>query len=79
MEKISVSKFKATCLSLLEHVKKTGETIIITKRGVPIAQVSPLSSKQHEEGTSFGCMSGTAKQVSDIVEPFDSHDWEALR
>jgi prevent-host-death family protein len=78
MEKISISKFKATCLSLVEHVKKTGQTIIITKRGEPIAQISPLSSKDHEDTDSFGCMSGTAKQIGDIVAPLETEDWEEL-
>ena len=54
--------------------KKTGQTIIITKRGEPIAQVSPLSSKDHEDTDSFGCMSGTAKQIGDIVAPLETED-----
>ena len=78
MEKISISKFKATCLSLVEHVKKTGQTIIITKRGEPIAQVTPITEKEHEDTDTFGCMSGTAVQIDDIVQPLDTEDWEAL-
>jgi len=36
-----VSKFKATCLARLERVRRTGRPLLITKRGVPIAQVVP--------------------------------------
>ena len=78
MEKISISEFKATCLSLVEHVKKTGQTIIITKRGQPIAQITPLTSTKHADTDTFGCMSGTATQIDDIVQPLDTEDWEAL-
>ncbi len=78
MEKISISKFKATCLSLVENVKKTGQTIIITKRGEPIAQVTPITEKEYEETETFGCMSGTATQIDDVVQPLDTEDWEAL-
>ena len=41
MHTISISKFKATCLAVLERVRKTGESLLITKHGVPIAQVLP--------------------------------------
>jgi prevent-host-death family protein len=41
MHTMSISKFKATCLAVLERVRKTGEPLLITKHGVPIAQVLP--------------------------------------
>ncbi len=39
---ISASRFKAQCLALLDEVAASGETIVITKRGKPIARVAPL-------------------------------------
>src|SRR6058998_2019277 len=39
METVSVSEFKATCLALLDKVKRTGRPILVTRRGEPIAQV----------------------------------------
>jgi prevent-host-death family protein len=39
---ISASRFKAQCLALLDEVAASGETIVITKRGKPVARVSPL-------------------------------------
>ena len=41
MEQVPISKFKATCLSLLDKVKRTGQPILITRKGDPIAQVIP--------------------------------------
>jgi hypothetical protein len=41
LEEIAVSKFKATCLRLLGDVKKTGNSIIIARKGEAIAIVSP--------------------------------------
>jgi hypothetical protein len=32
-ETISISKFKATCLRLLDNVKKTGKSILVTRKG----------------------------------------------
>ncbi|MBI3962977.1 MAG: type II toxin-antitoxin system Phd/YefM family antitoxin [Deinococcus sp.] len=78
MDKIAVSKFKATCLALLERVRKTGEPLLITKRGVPIAQVLPPPQPAPQELSVFGCMAGAAEEVGDIVQPLPEEDWEAL-
>jgi len=37
----SVTEFKAKCLALLEDVSTKGDTITVTKRGKPLATVSP--------------------------------------
>jgi len=39
MKKIGAAQFKAECLSLLDTL--TGEGLIITKHGKPVAQVIP--------------------------------------
>jgi len=77
METISVSKFKATCLSLLERVRKTGEPLIITKRGDPIAQVT-LPPPPALEENSFGCMKDSTIIEGDILSPLPEEDWEVL-
>ena len=78
-ETISVSKFKATCLAVLEEVRRTGQSIVITKRGVPIADVTP-TSVGNASASWMGSMSGTCEIVGDIVGTFmDPDDWDALR
>jgi len=77
METISISRFKATCLSLLERVKKTGEPLIITKRGEPVAQVTPPPPPAPEEN-SFGCMKHSIRIEGDIISPLPEEDWEVL-
>ncbi|MFY8222488.1 MAG: type II toxin-antitoxin system Phd/YefM family antitoxin [Pirellulales bacterium] len=39
--KISASAFKARCLRLLDEVSRTGEELVILKRGRPVARVVP--------------------------------------
>ena len=79
MEKISVSKFKATCLEIFERVSKTGEEYIITKRGVSIAKVVPTLPESSEAESRFGCMSEKAKEIDDILKPLSSEDeWEVF-
>lgn len=77
METIAISKFKATCLALLDRVKKTGQPLLITKRGEPIAQVVP-PQPEPPEGSTFGCMAGTVEILGDIVEPLGEDDWEVF-
>jgi prevent-host-death family protein len=43
---ITASEFKTKCLKLMEHVRKSGESITITKRGVEVARLAPLTPKQ---------------------------------
>lgn len=38
---ITASQFKARCLRLLDEVAETGETLVITKHGRPVARVEP--------------------------------------
>ena len=38
---ITATEFKAKCLQLLDQVNQTGEELIISKRGKPIARVIP--------------------------------------
>ncbi len=78
METIAISKFKATCLALLERVRKTGEPILVTRRGFPVAQILPPPAPKPAK-SGFGCMRGTIEILGDIVEPLGSEDWEALR
>lgn len=79
METITISKFKATCLALLERVRRTGQPVLITRRGEPVAQVIPPPLPRQEDATSFGCMAGTAEEVGDILDPLPETDWEVLR
>lgn len=35
-------RFKAECLAVLDRVAATGEPVVVTKRGRPVAQVVPI-------------------------------------
>jgi prevent-host-death family protein len=40
--RIPAGEFKAKCLALLDEVAETGRTVVVTKRGRPVARVSPI-------------------------------------
>ena len=79
MEKIAISKFKATCLRLIDEVNKTGKTIVITRKGEPVAQVSPPPPPTKTESW-LGSLKDTIEITGDIISPAsDEEEWEALR
>jgi len=78
VEEIAISKFKATCLAVLERVRKTRRPIRVTRFGEPVAEVVPPSA-QPEKKRWLGSMAGTGRIVGDIVSPTsDEKDWEVL-
>lgn len=79
IEEVSISKFKATCLALLKKVKRTGQPILITRKGEPIAQVSPPPLPKKTQSW-LGSFQSTGQIVGDVVTPVTTEsDWEALR
>lgn len=73
---ISASKFKARCLELMDRVNEFGEEILITKRGKPVAKLSPLAVPRIR--SSFGCMRAKGKILSDIIPPVEVQ-WDAAK
>lgn len=51
MRTIPATRFKAECLQLLDDVADSGETIIVTKRGRPVARLLPLAPPESLEGS----------------------------
>lgn len=39
MKTINATEFKAKCLQLIDDVQRTGEDLLISKRGKPVARV----------------------------------------
>jgi prevent-host-death family protein len=76
MEKIRISEFRARCCALLEKVKRSGQPILITKRGEPVVQVVPPIVKR-ERRSWLGSARGTGRIVGDIVTPITEGDEEA--
>ena len=77
VESIAISEFKATCLAVLERVRRTGTSVLVTRRGVPVAEINPPSAAT--VGADWmGSMRTTATIVGDIVKPIADDDWDAL-
>ena len=77
-ETIMISKFKATCLAVLDRVKKTGQPILVTRRGEPIALIEP-PPQQKSPKSWMGMFSSRGKITGDIISPaLNPEKWEVL-
>jgi prevent-host-death family protein len=78
-EQMAISEFKATCLAVLERIRRTGRSIVITRRGEPVAEVIPpppaLAGPKW-----LGALAGRGRIAGDLLEPAaDIEEWEALQ
>ena len=70
---IKASEFKAKCLKLMDEVAETGEEIVITKNGRPVARLVRYRAKFEEF---LGADEGKLEILGDIISPLDV-DWES--
>ena len=78
MTMVAVSEFKTKCISLLDRANANGESIMITRRGRPLARVLPAAEPLHKTRR-LGGLAGGARQKGDIVHGSFASDWESLR
>ena len=74
MRTVKASEFKAKCLKIMDEVATTGEPVVVTKHGVPVAQL--VAAVQKPEAL-FGSLEGSITILGDIVAPIDAA-WESL-
>ena len=68
---IKASEFKAKCLELMDEVAASGDVIVITKRGKPVAKLGPVDEKP---AALFGFLRGNFTYVGDVISPVEV-DW----
>ena len=79
MERIPVSKFKATCLAVLKNVNRTGRPVLITRYGQPVAEVV-RPQRRASRSDWLGVMTGRIRFSGDVVAPaVDAKTWAAMR
>jgi prevent-host-death family protein len=66
VKEIAAGEFKAKCLAIMDRVQKSGEPVIVTKRGKPVVQV--LAVREQADAI-LGYMRGKVEIVGDIVGP----------
>ena len=71
---IKASEFKAKCLKLMDEVAESGEEIVITKNGRPVARLVAYKAKKNKW---IGADEGKIEILGDIISPIEV-EWEAM-
>jgi len=66
MKTMAAGAFKAKCLAVMDEVQSKRVTVVITKRGKPVAKLVPVEPKQDEI---LGFLKGKGKITGDVVKP----------
>lgn len=75
MKTISATEFKAKCLQLIDTVQSTGEELVISKRGRPVARV--IAEKEVKP---WLALRGKGKFIGDPFAPaVDDQEIQALK
>lgn len=76
---VGAAEFKAKCLNLIEQMADDGEPIVITKRGTPVAMLSPLPDAARQRSI-IGAMKRSVLTYDDPFSPvLSSSDWNAAK
>jgi prevent-host-death family protein len=66
MRTIPAARFKARCLKIMDDVKARRESVLITKKGKPVARLVPVEDAATDV---FGCLAGDLEIAGDITAP----------
>ncbi|HLX10335.1 MAG TPA: type II toxin-antitoxin system prevent-host-death family antitoxin [Thermoanaerobaculia bacterium] len=70
--KIPAGEFKTHCLRLIEEVARTGGSFVVTKRGRPMARVTPVAGQEPAS------LAGSILEEGDLVSPL-GEIWDVER
>ena len=77
MKTVPAEEFKAQCLRLMEEVRVKRVTVVITRKGRPVAKLVPADDDADEV---FGRLRGVLEITGDVESPVVApEDWTALR
>lgn len=77
MKTLTITTFKAKALRVIEQIARTRESVIITKRGKPIVEVSPYTQK--DKNPVPGKLQHLFKDENDIISPLGEDIWSATK
>lgn len=78
MRTIPAGEFKARCLRIMEEVRTKRVSVLITKKGRPLAKLVPADDDGADEV--FGRLQGVLEIAGDVESPVaPPEDWKVLR
>ena len=83
IQHMAAGEFKAKCLKIMDEINKTGKSMIVTKRGVPVMKVVPIRNAKKKKDDFFGRLKGIIEIVGDpddLIKPvFRLEDYDMLK
>lgn len=70
---IAAGEFKAKCLQIMDNVSNHHQSVLITKRGKPVAKLMPIDEQPL---AIYGKLQGSINAYADIIQPIDE-SWNA--
>ncbi len=76
MKSIGAARFKAECLRVIDQMNRDREPVTITKRGRPVAVLTPVVAS--EPKSIIGALKGSVIRYDDPFAPAtEATDWNA--
>jgi len=66
MKKMAAGSFKIHCLAVMDEVQAKRESVVITKRGKPVAKLIPADSDSDDI---YNFLAGKGAITGDVVSP----------
>jgi len=77
MKTMAAGSFKVHCLSVMDEVCATRETVLITKHGKPVAKLIPADKDSDDI---YGFLAGKGSITGDVISPALAGDeWGELK
>lgn len=70
---VAATEFKAHCLALLEEVRQTRHSLLVTRHGRPVAEVFPYTPKDNERANP---LKGSILFEGDVISPL-KEQWDS--
>ena len=75
MKTMAAGSFKVHCLAVMDEVQARRQTVVITKRGRPVAKLVPAD---RDSGDIYHFLRGKGSVVGDVISPA-VEDWGNLK
>ena len=75
MRTLAITDFKAHALQVLGQIAETRESVVVTKRGKPVAEVIPFSP----DVPRLGKLADALVFENDILSPLGEDMWDACK
>lgn len=77
MKTIAAGAFKANCLAIMDEVQSKRESVVITKRGRPVAKLVPIETSKPDI---FNFLRGRGVIVGDVITPVvPLEEWNRIK